>query len=145
MFERILLATDGSPAADEALGYALDLAVRYGAQVIVVYAYAPVHRSLGSPFQDEYIESHTNEGKRITGQAAEKLQEANVDVVLEVLEGPAADAILRVADARKCDLIVMGSRGQGALTSMLLGSVSHKVLSHAPVPVLTVQNPTETE
>ena len=100
MFERILLATDGSPAADEALGYALDLAVRYGAQVIVVYAYAPVHRSLGSPFQDEYIESHTNEGKRITGQAAEKLQEANVDVVLEVLEGPAADAILRVADAR---------------------------------------------
>ena len=142
MFERILLATDGSPAADEALGYALDLAVRYDAQVIVVYAYDPVHKSLGSPFQDEYIESHMNEGKQITEQAAQKLQEANVDVVLE---GPAADAILRVADARKCDLIVMGSRGQGALTSLLLGSVSHKVLSHAPVPVLTVRTPVEQE
>jgi nucleotide-binding universal stress UspA family protein len=145
MFERILLATDGSPAADEALGYALDLAVRYDAQVIVVYAYDPVHKSLGSPFQDEYIESRMNEGKQMTNQAADRLQEANVDMVLEVLEGPAADAILRVADARKCDLIVMGSRGQGALTSLLLGSVSHKVLSHAPVPVLTVRTSAEQE
>jgi nucleotide-binding universal stress UspA family protein len=66
-----------------------------------------------------------------------------VEIVIEVLEGPPADAILRVADVRECDLIVMGSRGHGALASLLLGSVSHRVLAHAHVPVLVVRS-TET-
>ena len=66
------------------------------------------------------------------------LMKAGREVIVEVLEGPPADAILRVADVRQCDLIVMGSRGHGTLASLLLGGVSHRLLAHAQAPVMIV-------
>ena len=139
MFTKILLATDGSSHAKEALKYACDLALRDGAQVIVVHAFAPVPSYLGEPWGDQAIGRHVAEGHRIAELAAEQLREAGVDLKVEVLEGPPADAILRVADVRQCDLIVMGSRGHGTLASLLLGSVSQHVAAHARVPVMIVQ------
>jgi nucleotide-binding universal stress UspA family protein len=138
MFKTILLATDGSPAAAQAMVCAQDLGVRYSAHVIVVYAFQPVLKSLGDAYQDHYIKGQLDEGEAITDPVAERLRAAGIEVVVELLEGPPADAILRVAEARECDLIVMGSRGHGTVRSLLLGSVSHKVLAHASVPVLVV-------
>jgi len=143
MFKKILLATDGSPHAQEAQKYAQDLALRDDAQVIIVYAFPPVPAYLGEPELGRFIGQHVAEGQQVANQAAERLREAGVDVVVEVLEGPAADAILRTAAGRRCDLIVMGSRGQGKLRSLLLGNVSHRVLAHAHVPVLVVRATTE--
>jgi len=140
MFKKILLAMDSSPHAEEALKYARDLALRDDAQVIVVHAVFPVPAFLGEPERQRLISHNVVEGKRVAGQAAEKLREAGVDdIIVEVLEGPPASAILRVAETRQCDLIVMGSRGHGELASLLLGSVSHRVLAHAHVPVLVVR------
>jgi len=140
MFKKILLATDGSLDAEEALKYARDLALRDDAQVIVVHAVPPVPGYLGEPERQRLISHNVVEGEQVAGRAAEKLQEAGVDdIIVEVLEGPPASAILRVADVRQCDLIVMGSRGHGELTSLLLGSVSHRVLAHTHVPVLVVR------
>jgi len=139
MFKKILLATDGSAQANRALEYARDLALRDNAQVIVVHAFEPVPSYLGEPWEEQVEAQHTTAGKRIANDAAQKLQAAGLDVVVEVLEGPAADAILRVADARQCDLIVMGCRGYNTLTSLLVGSVSHRVLAHARVPVMIVK------
>jgi len=139
MFKRILLATDGSPHAEEALKYARDLALRDDARVTVVYAFPAVPVYLGEPGRQELISQNVTEGKQVANHAAQKLREAGVDVIIEVLEGSPADAILRVADVQQCELIVMGSRGLGALTSLLLGSVSHRVLAHARVPVLVVR------
>jgi nucleotide-binding universal stress UspA family protein len=138
MFERIVLATDGSSHAEEALKYARDLARRDHAQVIVVHAFAPVPSYLGEPWGDRAMARHVAAGNQVANAAAQKLQEAGLEVIVEVLEGPAADAILRVADVRQSDLIVMGSRGHGTLASLLLGSVSHRVLAHAQVPVMIV-------
>lgn len=140
MFNKILLAMDGSPHAEEALKYARDLALRDEAQVVVVHAVSPVPAFLGEPERQRLISRNIIEGEQVAGQAAEKLREAGVDdVIVEVLEGPPANAVLRVAETRQCDLIVMGSRGHGELTSLLLGSVSHRVLAHARVPVLVVR------
>jgi nucleotide-binding universal stress UspA family protein len=55
MFKRILLATDGSPDAEKALAYALDLALRDGAQLIVVHAFEPLPTSLGEPYGRSYV------------------------------------------------------------------------------------------
>lgn len=136
MFGKILLATDGSLDAGEALAYARDLALRDGAQVIVVHAFEPVPSYLGDPWRDRSVARHVSAGQEVADNAAQSLKGAGVDVIVEVLEGPPADAILKVADVRECDLIVMGSRGHGTLASLLLGSVSHRVLAHARAPVL---------
>jgi nucleotide-binding universal stress UspA family protein len=139
MFRKILLATDGSPDAEQALVYARDIALRDIAQVIIVHAFEPVPSFLGHPWRDEVTARHVHAGQEVADSAAQNLQEAGIDVIVEVLEGPAADAILKVADVRECDLIVMGSRGHGTLASLLLGSVSHRVLAHARVPVMIVR------
>jgi len=130
MFERILLATDGSPDAEQALVYTRDLALRDNAQVIVVHAFESV---------PTVVARHVSAGEEVANAAAAKLREAGVDLSVELLEGPAADAILSVADVRKCDLIVMGSRGHGALASLIVGSVSQRVLTGARAPVLIVK------
>jgi nucleotide-binding universal stress UspA family protein len=139
MFKTILLATDGSPDAGQTLAYARDPALRDGAQVIVVHTFEPVPTYLGDPGRDRVVGRHVAAGETVANNAAESLREASVDVIVEVPEGPPADAILNVADFRDCDLIVMGSRGYGALASLILGSVSHRVLAQARAPVLVVK------
>ena len=144
MFEKILLAVDGSRHAQSALAYAQELALRDGSQVVVVHAFEPIPAYLGEPWEAEVTARHVATGRGVADDAAQKLQQLGLDVIIEVLEGPPADAILKVAKVRQCDLIVMGSRGHGALASLLLGSVSHRVLAHAQAPVLVVRATTET-
>jgi len=136
MFKKILLAIDGSRDAAEATRYAQELALRNDAQVFVVHVIPSVPMYLGDPWQQEAISQNAIEGEKITEPVARQLREAGVDVVVEMLEGSPADGILRVANVREPDLIVMGSRGHGDLTSLLLGSVSHRVLAHTRVPVM---------
>jgi nucleotide-binding universal stress UspA family protein len=139
MFKKIVLATDGSSHAREALKYARELAVRDDATVVVVHAFGSVPGYLGEPMKTEIAARHVSVGRDIADQAADELRDAGVEVETEVLAGPPAEALLRVAETRKADLIVMGTRGYGALTSLLLGSVSHRVLAHTHVPVMVVR------
>jgi len=142
MFKRILLATDGSSHAEKALEYARDLALRDDAQVIVVHAFEPASAYpayLGDLWGEQILARLVAAGRELVNEAAQELRQAGVDVIAEVREGPPADAILRVADVRQPDLIVMGSRGHGELASLLLGSVSHRVLAHTHTPVMVVR------
>jgi nucleotide-binding universal stress UspA family protein len=136
MFKRIVLATDGSRHAERALEYARDLALRDDALVIVVHAFEPVPSYVGEPMWSELVGSHVTMGREIANRAVTELENAGVNVETEVLQGPPAEAIVRVADTHQADLIVMGTRGHGGLTSLLLGSVSHRVLAHTHVPVM---------
>ena len=145
MFQKILLAMDGSKHAMKALEYARDLALRDNAQVIVVHAFSWIPSDLEDERRDQAIASVVAKGQRIADRAVEALRQAGLEVIVEVLEGPPANAILRVAKARQCDLIVMGSRGRGEAVSLLLGSVSHRVIAHANIPVLVVSAPEKEE
>ena len=139
MFKKILLATDGSAHAAEALKFARELAVRDGATVIVVHAFEHVPSYLGEPMKSDLMARYVTAGREIVDQVAAELEDACVSVEKEILGGPPADAILRVVETHQPDLIVMGSRGLGEVTGLLLGSVSHRVLAHSPVPVMIVR------
>jgi nucleotide-binding universal stress UspA family protein len=138
MVKNILLAFDGSEHAQKAALLAADLARQYRASLCLVHTYDPVPDYLGEPFLQEAISKRTEAADRVVAQALALLGEFP-QLEIEVLEGPPAEAILRVAEIRKVDLIVMGTRGLGQLKGLLLGSQSQKVLTHAQCPVLLVR------
>ena len=115
------------------------LALRDDAQVIVVHAIAPAGAHLRETERRQFVSQNVAEGERVAGHAATNLREAGVDVIVEIPEGSPGEAILRVVDVHQPDLIVMGSRGHGEVASLLLGSVSHRVVAGAHVPVLIVR------
>lgn len=139
MFQRILLATDGSAAAVAAADYAVQMARCGGGRVFVVHAYPHIPRYLGEPQITDLMTQHVRAGEQVVSPVVEQLREAGLEATSEVLEGPPAEAILRVAQVRECDLIIVGNRGQGELSSALLGSVSHKVIANARAPVLVIR------
>jgi len=139
MYKRILYATDGSPAAQHALEHASDLAQKYGAEIILVHVFRRIKEYGESPYFSDLEEERKKAGDTVIGQAMAKLRDTDITVQIEPCEGNPAEAIINIARVRRCDLIVMGSRGQGTFQEILLGSVSAKVVRRAPCPVMIVR------
>lgn len=141
MFHNILVAIDGSPDAEEALVQAIDLAASERARLTLfssvvmppTVAYAGVSGDVVTKITQE-AEADT---ERVLRTALERVP-GDVSVTSVRSSDPARPALLRQIKDGGHDLVVMGSRGRGALRSVLLGSVSHFVLDHSPVPVLIV-------
>lgn len=136
MFSTILCATDGSDHAGKAVAVAADLGRRYNARVIILTAYEPIPRELGAPYLEDLVGRRLRAAEGLINAATPVMKGQGITPIVEILEGPAARAILEVARTRSCDLIVMGARGLGPLGAMLLGSVSTRVVHEAPCPVL---------
>ncbi len=138
MYRTILLAYDGSQHAQKAAQIAGEEARVHGATLVVLYAYDPVPEWLGEPLFEEALARRVTAAQAVVEEAKDRVGEVPA-LEVEVLEGPPASAILRVAEARGVDLIVMGTRGLGGVAGTLLGSQSQKVVALAPVPVLLVR------
>ncbi len=140
MFDVILLAVDGSEHGQHAADVAGELARAVKARdLLIVVAYEPIPGYLGEPWLGQAITARTAEAEQILQKAEETIGSVPAKINKEVIEGSIAEAIIDVAATRKCELIVMGSRGLGRLQGALLGSNSQKVVSHAPCPVLIVR------
>ncbi len=140
MFRTILLAYDGSDHARKALDIAADLARQYGSKLFLVHTYVPLPNYLGAAYYQEVLLKQMEAAQQILQQAETLLgQIPGLEVEAELLEGSPAEVILHVAEARKPDLIVMGTRGLSQMRGLLLGSQSQKVVSHAQCPVLLVR------
>jgi nucleotide-binding universal stress UspA family protein len=138
--KQILIGTDGSSSAREAVEVGLELAKEQGADVTFVHVTAAeeVRGGRGGSHafthRDEIDESET-----VLQVAADAAEDAGVSYGLERFAGETVETIVALADAKDADLIVLGCRGRGAVASALLGSVSQGVLRHASRPVLVVK------
>ena len=141
MIKKILLPTDGSEHAEKTVQYAIDLAKSLGASVDVMYAYQSVSllRKRAAAMMEEYKQIMEEDAREIVSEVAARLKAEGIKVTAVVVEGAAADAILRAAEDSKPDVIVMGSRGEGGFANMLLGGVAEHVIHYSKVPVLIVK------
>jgi nucleotide-binding universal stress UspA family protein len=139
MFERIVVPVDGSEHSQRALTYAKALAGRFESTLWLVHAFPQTSDLLGYEEYEKLVARRQSAGQAVLDKARTQLADISLDVREELLEEPAAEAILDVAEARQADLIIMGTRGLGTLQGMLLGSVSHKIMHHASCPVLLIR------
>jgi nucleotide-binding universal stress UspA family protein len=137
MFERIVLAVDGSEFAQRAVPVAADIASKYGSEVIAIHV-VEEQLSRGGPIAYETTEEATKDAD----DAAKFLKDVGVSARAEAraaLAGRAAQEIMDLATSEDAGLIVMGSRGMSDWQGLLIGSVAHKVLHLSSVPVLIVR------
>lgn len=141
MINRILLPTDGSPHAEHTIRFAIDLATRLNAELIVMYAYGAVKalRRRGGDVAEEYRLSLEEEAKELVQEIAERLRAEGLTVNGLAVEGNPAEAILRAVESEMPDLVVMGARGENLLAALFQTSVAEMVVRHSPAPVLVVK------
>jgi nucleotide-binding universal stress UspA family protein len=141
LFKRIVVGTDGSDSAREAIRQAAELARMSGAALDVVSAYEPVPRrrsdgeASGAP-EDVAHEFGPREDVNFALEGAAAIAaKSDIEVTRHPMDGDPADAILAVAEEVGADLIVVGNKGMTGARRFLLGSVPNKVSHHAPCSV----------
>ncbi len=160
LFERILVALDGSDHSIHALKSAIQIAKNFRANLALINVYSftqPVDPmslsmtgrvrplvltptgSIPSEVFSKLAEAHRQAGANILANGKEKAQAEGIQAETLLKEGHAVEQILRTASEGKYDLIVIGARGLSTIKEILLGSVSHGVVIHASCPVLVVK------
>ena len=145
MFSSIVVGTDGSDTAIQAVRQAVDLAGAVGATLELVSVYEPGSeqrlRSEGRDTpQDVQRAIHPRqEVEASLADAADLAREAGVSVNTHAREGDPADVILDVAEEQNADLVIVGNKGMAGAKRFLLGSVPNKVSHRAPCSVLIVR------
>jgi nucleotide-binding universal stress UspA family protein len=145
MFRSIVVGTDGSETANEAVRQAAELAALLEARVHLVCVYEPVPSARdGQSGVDVHAESgwvlRPREAVDATlARAAAVFAAAGVEVDLYAQRGDPADAILDVAEERGADLIIVGNRGRTGAKRFLLGSVPNRISHYAPCAVLIIR------
>ena len=145
MFDRIVVGTDGSATAAEAVKEAVELAKVAKARLEIVSAYEPIPQDRlkqeveGIPGDVAQVVNPREDVQLVLDKAAGEAKKAKVDVVTHPREGDPADAILDVAEENNADLVIVGNKGMTGARRFLLGSVPNKISHHAPCDVWIVK------
>lgn len=147
MYQRILVATDGSKLSKKAVNSAVELAAVCGAELValkVVPRYPQSYFEGGIALQPDEIQrvekQWSDAGQAVVDAVAKAAQGKGVSTkALTVKSDVVSDAVLATVKKHKCDLIVMASHGRRGIKRLLLGSETQQVLTHATVPVLVLK------
>ena len=145
MFGSIVVGTDGSETASEAVRQATELANAVGATIHLVSAFEPVstqrlrEERQQAPDDLQWAVNAREDVDATLKDASEKIKEGDVEVETYARQGDPADAILDVAEEKNADLIVVGNKGMTGAKRFLLGSVPNKVSHHAPCSVMIIR------
>jgi nucleotide-binding universal stress UspA family protein len=142
MYDRILVPTDGSDAAKQAVGEGIALAKRFEASLdaISVVEYDNYPDRVRSELSTELA----TQGNRILDDVTARAEETGVDVTTQLIDPgkPVHQAIIEYGTDHDVDLLVMGTHGRTGLNRLVLGSVTERTLRMSPIPVLTVHEAT---
>ncbi len=141
-YKQILIATDGSVAAENAADYGIEIAGWIGAKVYAVYVIDIT--SFDSILMDEawtteMYKEFEKIGRKATSYVEENAEAAGIEAAPILLKGNPAKEILDFAEMQRVDMIVVGSIGKSGIQSFLLGSISGKILRNSKIPVLVVR------
>ncbi|WP_413319112.1 universal stress protein [Agrococcus sp. 1P02AA] len=135
----IILGYDESPGARSALAVAIDLAQKYGEQLVIVHGTAPPS-TLGEE-QRSHADALAQLGRAALGRGLEAARAAGVDAVVAEVPAKPVDALLEQAEARDATVIVVGTWGESPIRGAILGATPHKLLHLSRWPVLCVPAP----
>ncbi len=145
MFKSIVVGTDGSDTAKQAVKQAIDLANSVGASIALVSAYEPVsdsrlkRESVDVPKELSWMVNPREDVDNTLKEAAEEVEAGGVKVEVFARQGDPADSILDVAEEQGSDLIIVGNKGMTGAKRFVLGSVPNKVSHHAPCSVMIIR------
>jgi nucleotide-binding universal stress UspA family protein len=144
MFQRILVATDFSPASTPALEQSVKMARRDGATLLIAHAYQEPGLVELSHAPARVYEEWDHELREAVEKKlqplVERARKEGVEARALLLTGFADEAIIKAAEQQGADLIVMGTHGRRGAARLFLGSVASRVISTAPCPVMTVRS-----
>ncbi len=135
----VVVGTDGSDAASRAVSYGATEASVRGSKLLIVHSWFIPNFGYGSAYVAPINEIEIA-AQEVVDKAVEATKEAfpGIEVKGKLLEGTPGVRLVEVAD-KEADIVVIGTRGHGSFTSLLLGSVSAYVLHHSNIPVLLVR------
>jgi len=154
MFNKILVAVDGSEHSRKALNYALELAEKFDGKITLIHVYSRVvpmvpsadtipgpilTPSASTAIATKITEEAKKMGVQILDEAEQIVKERGISVEKVLREGDAVREIVATAQEGKFDIIVFGHRGLSKLKELLLGAISEGVSHKAPCPVLIVK------
>ena len=145
MYERILVPVDASPRIGGFVDTAIELARTHDAAILVLHV---IQREpiVGMPMEPAWpglADVVRADGDAAVDAVASRAEAAGIPVETEVVAGNPSQKIVRTAEERDCDVIVMGTHGRAGINRLLLGSVSEAVVRRSNVPVLTIRDPGE--
>ena len=132
----VVIATDGSESAEQAVVAGARVARTLGAKAVLVYV-RPAIGPLGEPYYQEKLSEQMAYARAALDRAQTLARQEGCEADAEILEGNPPDQVVELARARNAPLIVVGSRGLGAVAGALLGSVS-SAIHRTDRPVLVV-------
>lgn len=134
----ILVALDGSEYSQQALLQACDLAKKYQSNLILVYVVDKPH-PLEFLERKEFLGILRKFGKKVLTKGEQTAKNQGLGVTIIMKEGNIANEIIKLAKNKKCNLIIVGSKGLGATLRFFLGSVSNKLANNSPCSLLIVK------
>jgi nucleotide-binding universal stress UspA family protein len=148
MFRNILVSVDGSSHSKRALAEAIEIASGSRGRLTIITAVPSMHGYVYTPTNAAALESLAvdleHEFQQVLGEAVDAVP-ASIPVTKILTHKPIRKALMHQVKEGRHDLLVMGSRGRGAVSASLLGSVSHFVLNHCRIPVLIVHDESDAE
>lgn len=141
--KKIVLAYDGSDDSKFALEWSKSYAPQIGAEIIITSAYddMPALQVEDASLLINFATSYANGLKKHLSEVEKECLAQGLNVSTVILKGNPPDEIIHYAAEIKADLIICGTRGLGGFSSLLLGSVAHKLVTYSPLPVLVVKRP----